>query len=120
MNPTMQAFLTKHEIDTDYEIDDQDIIRSPGKFEAEHVAILYFYDAYMNGDTGVDWDAPEDDNTLVFEVTNDERKALDLPNRYVLLFFSEQGFVYLHHSDEPRPWCSEAQPFEDLKGDCIN
>ena len=33
----------------DYEIDKHNIIRSPGKFEAENKFSLYFYDCIMNG-----------------------------------------------------------------------
>lgn len=83
--------MTRKQIETDYNVDEHGIIRSPGKFEAEMLYAPYFYDAMLNGESdpvnGVDY----------FELTAEDKVEFpELINVYgVALEESEQGFVYV-------------------------
>jgi hypothetical protein len=61
------------------------IIVSCGKFEGETLATLYYYDAYLNG------------NSTVMEVSKEEREALGLheSDQWVYVAESNDGFVSL-------------------------
>jgi hypothetical protein len=87
--------MTRQEIEKDYVID-HGRIASPGKFEGEPLFVPYFWDCYLNG--GADGD---DGETLMFEVTNEDRKEFpELVNIYrVFLWEDSNGFVSSSHSD---------------------
>ncbi len=71
---------------------EHNVIRSPGKFEGEHVMTLYFYSAYMNGD-GEPY-SRGNENDLKFNISDEEAEAFDIEKgAQVILEFSEQGFV---------------------------
>lgn len=68
----------------------------PGKFEGEHWSIVHWYDAYMNGCTGDE----SGNNWEAYEVTDDERAAFGIKGKFVVLSFSDQGFVSLSEADD--------------------
>jgi len=83
--------MTRDEITNEYNVDENGIIRSPGKFEGEMVYAPYFWDAYLNGMADND-----DGEVLTFNINDEDRaqfpeladvKAIDLIN-------TDQGFVY--------------------------
>ena len=60
---------------------------SPGKFEAEPMETLYFYQSMMNGGGNVHV-------FTVFELTDDEKEFFDLKTPFFAISESDQGFVY--------------------------
>jgi len=99
MTKELQEFLTSSDVNTeDYAIDKLNIIRSPGKFENEHAAVLYYYQAFLNGDGGdFNDDAADDPQTdsLVYNTTPTEREIFETDARFAVLYFSTIGFVTL-------------------------
>lgn len=75
------------------QINEWDIITSPGMFEGEMECTPYFYDMALNGMESF----TIYDNILgpipVFEVDEEERRLFGLESKYVALATSEQGFV---------------------------
>lgn len=85
-----------------YTLDNNGCIIELGKFEGESSEVLYFYDAHMNGDTGVDTDdAPNEDGKgwSAYELTKEEQEAFDTDGTHAVLSFTSDGFVSLayHH-----------------------
>ena len=64
-------------------------IISPGKFEGEHYAIVYFYEQSMDGT------CEQRGNCDIIELTKEERKAFNTRNHNARLYHSDQGFVRL-------------------------
>lgn len=64
-------------------------IRSPGRFEGEHVIALVFYEAMLNGDCG----CTQGDNWARWDLDDNERKELDGAHYYEIEI-SNDGFVY--------------------------
>lgn len=76
-------------------------ILNPGKFEGEHVSVLYFYDQYMNGDQG----EFINNDVVAYRLNEKEKQEFDGCPTY-LLEFQENGFVCCE-------WCPS--PIEDLQ-----
>lgn len=72
-----------------YQVSVANTILSPGKFEGEHVSTLVFYDHYMNGGHSY-----EDGDSIVFELTEEERKHLGNNSPLYVLRVTDDGFVY--------------------------
>jgi hypothetical protein len=62
-------------------------IASPGKFEGQQAEVLYFYDAWLNGD-GVDLD-----DTIYLKLTPDEQGYFKTKHTFYKLVISDGGFV---------------------------
>ena len=96
--------MTRFDILREYRVEN-DIIRSPGKFEGEHISAPYFYDDSMNGCWEYMFaDGPEDEETpLLFvwtEISEEDRKEFpEIAEKYVKLFESDQGFVSVEFTD---------------------
>lgn len=80
--------------DSGYEVDADGIIQSFGKFEGECVDVLYWHDAYMNGDGEY-----LDESTQMFDLDDDERVAFNVTAKRAFLLFSDSGFVSLSYED---------------------
>jgi hypothetical protein len=83
--------MTREEIKAQYTVDDSGVIRDLGKFEAEPMYAVYFWDSGMNGM------ADEDENGVWFFVLSPEDKAEfpELADDYgVAIEESDTGFVY--------------------------
>ena len=97
--------MTRNDILREYRVEN-DIIRSPGKFEGAHFSAPYFYDDSMNGCwNDVFADGPEDEETpLLFvwtEVSEEDREQFPMiAEKYVKLFESDQGFVSVEFTDD--------------------
>ena len=91
-------------IESGYELSSANTIDSPGKFEAESVDILYWYEQAMNGGGDPIGDPLGDSlEGESFEITEEDRAAcVHIPStaKYALLWYSDQGFVSLDYSDE--------------------
>lgn len=79
--------LVPQELRDGYEFNRHGIVTSPGKFEGESIATLYYYDCFLNGED------------TVFEVTEEEKQAFDIPplDNFVYLQESNDGFVSLEY-----------------------
>lgn len=93
-----------------YEIDENNVIRSPGRYEAEWFPVVYFYEAVMNGDFGImDFDWGEGETTVIFEISKEDMDevpelaevGLTIGDK-VAVETTSQGFISLktHISDE--------------------
>ena len=81
-----------------YTLSPKGTILNPGKFEGEPVAILYFWEAMLNGmsDNG-------DSNFDAFDLIPSDRLVCDsIPADAMraYLYHSEQGFEHLEYSTE--------------------
>jgi len=83
MNGKLIKKLVPEEIRSGYTFSRNGVVTSPGKFEGESIATLYYYDAYLNG------------GDTVFQVTDDEKSAFDIDSPFVYLAESNDGFVSL-------------------------
>jgi len=83
MNGKLIKKLVPEEIRSGYTFSRNGIVTSPGKFEGESIATLYYYDAFLNGDGPV------------FEVSDEEKSAFDIDSPFVYLAESNDGFVSL-------------------------
>ena len=96
--------MTRKQIESEYSVDANGIIRSLGKFEAEMLYAPYFYDAMLNGESdhinSVDY----------FELSAEDK--LEFPELIgsfaICLEESEQGFVYLHVFDTEAEYRNDA------------
>jgi len=79
--------LVSEEIRSSYNFTRQGIVTSPGKFEGESIATLYYYDCMLNG-VG-----------CIFDVSTEESQAFSIDKKYVLLLESTSGFVSLEYFD---------------------
>lgn len=81
----------------DYTVNTHGIITSPGKFESEHVDVLYWYDALMNGDG--DGDPEQDDIWTMAILDTDRAVCLSIPPAATVaqLWESDSGFVHLSY-----------------------
>lgn len=83
--------MTRQDIMTEYNVDANGIIHSPGKFEGEMVYAPYFWDAFLNG-------MADEDNgkVLTFNITDEDREQFpELADvRAIDLINTDQGFVY--------------------------
>lgn len=102
MNAELIAKLVPAELRNGYTFNRYGIVTSPGKFEGETIATLYYYDAFLNGEGAV------------FEVTEEERKAFDISEetKFVYLHESNDGFVSLEYHDT-REEAEESQLVDD-------
>ena len=82
--------MTRQDLLTQYDVDENGIIVSLGKFESEPLYIPYFWDMYLNGFADDD-----DGESLTFEVTIEDREQFpELANvRHVFIWETDQGFV---------------------------
>lgn len=79
--------MTRAEIETEYRVEN-DIIRSPGKFEGESVMAPYFYDLFLAGMSD-----DEHENYSAFDLTDDDRQA------FPGLIPEDATLARLHHHD---------------------
>jgi hypothetical protein len=98
--------LVPSEIRDGYTFTRQGIVTSPGKFEGESIATLYYYDAYMNG------------GEVVFEVSAEEKQAFDIETPFVYLKESNDGFVSLVYckSEKQAEELDEMNTFDEYSG----
>lgn len=82
--------MTRADILATYTVDHHNVIRSPGKFEGEHVSAPYFYEALMNGEADED-----EDGVACFELTADDLAQFpELKGaKQVCLSEDDSGFV---------------------------
>jgi hypothetical protein len=77
----------------EFEVNEDNLILSTGKFDAEHISVPYFWDCVMEGDCETAFDG---DNNIYFMVIGDtERDEFpELKDRYgVALYESQNGYV---------------------------
>ena len=85
---------SRQAIEAEYQIDKYGIIRTPGRFEAEHWSIIPYYNWSLDGfgdDSG--------ENVHIFhDITEGEKAEYDLPEDTiaVTLWFSDSGFISLN------------------------
>ena len=86
MDARLIVKLVPREMRYGYNFSRSGIVKSPGKFEGESIATLYYYDCMLNG------------GGTIFEVSAEEQKAFDIGPAYtnVYLYESEYGFVHLY------------------------
>lgn len=86
MNAQLIVKLVPAELRNGYEFSRQGIVKSPGKFEGESIATLYYYDCFLNG------------GGVVMEISDEERRAFDVGTGYTHVYLgeSEYGFVHLY------------------------
>ncbi len=79
--------LTRARIEAEYDVEN-DIIRSPGKFEGESVMAPYFYALFLDG-------MADDDNESysAFDLTDDDRQV------FPGLIPEDATLARLHHHD---------------------
>jgi hypothetical protein len=75
--------IVPEEIRSGYTFSRNGIVTSPGKFEGETIATLYYYDAFLNSDD------------TVFEVSDEEKSAFGIDSPFVYLAESNDGFASL-------------------------
>jgi len=86
--------LKKAVQDMGYEVDDADVITSPGRFEREHIATVFYNEGYMAGDQGEDFlDYGEGDTLIIYKVTPEEATMFEETEPYFALTSSTQGFI---------------------------
>lgn len=97
------AQLRQRLIDEGYDVDEQGIIRTPGKFEAEWFPVVYFYEMIMDGDTGIgDYDFGEGETYTIFKIMDTDlievpelkAEGLNIGDR-VAIETNTQGFISL-------------------------
>jgi len=91
--------------------------RDPGKFEAESASTVYYYYCTLDGDNGVlEFSDPEE---VIFQVTADEARELDIPSPYFGLQFLDSGFVVGSYVSEAeyRRLCKVAE--EEVAGNYV-
>ena len=71
-------------------------IMDAGKFAGEHVSTLYFYELFLNGFYDED---TEDMNTVLFKLTDEDKKHLQTDFKYFVLMIQENGFVVGDYSN---------------------
>ena len=79
-----------------YDVDENDHVKSPGQFEAEHISTIYFHELYMNGDQGEEQlDFGEGEGINYYKLSPEEKKLFeaDANEDYFALSFSSQGFI---------------------------
>jgi len=83
------------------------IIKSPGKFEGETVATVYFYEASLDGDG----------ETIA--INQDERDFLGIPDqyKYVKVIESNDGFVSLDYLTKEEYYKQEFESDEEDEDD---
>ena len=89
--------MTRQEIMEMYDVNEQGVIKSPGKFEGEMLYVPYFWDLGLEGDYDFD-----EDGVFGFEIsTEDIAQFPELAGVKVLLLEeSDTGFVYSEERDE--------------------
>lgn len=104
MNAKLIEKLVSEEIRFGYTFTRQGIVTSPGKFEGESIATLYYYDCFLNGDG------------TVFDVSQEESEAFDIDKKFVYLHESNDGFVSLEFYDfQEDAEKRESEEFENIE-----
>lgn len=83
MDAKLIVKLVPAELRYGYEFNRHGIVTSPGKFEGESIATLYYYDCFLNG------------GDTIFDVSQEESDAFDIQSKFVYLQESNDGFVSL-------------------------
>lgn len=88
--------MTKAEIAQQYEINENGVITSPGKFEREMYYAVYFYECLNEGNYDYLIRDDEEDEIFVFEVNDTDRVGMpELEGlSQVKLFEDSNGFVF--------------------------
>lgn len=85
--------LTRAQIETEYDVEN-DIIRSPGKFEGESVMAPYFYDLFLCGMSD-----DEHEDFSAFDITEEDRAAfpglIHKDATIARLYHHDSGFITL-------------------------
>lgn len=72
-----------------YVVSAANTVLSPGKFEGEHIASVFFYEKMMSGEPPtVSFDGID-----VFELTDNEKKELGEPFSFYRLQYPDNGFI---------------------------
>ena len=90
--------MKRSEILKQYEVNEHNIIKSPGKFEGEMIYAPHFYDLYLDGCGHDEWDDNDTDFFLTFFDINDyDRKEFpELKGiEKVSLWEDDLGFIYI-------------------------
>jgi len=110
---TIQTEITK--IESEYTVKDG-IIVSPGKFEGESIATVYFYNTL--GEIGGDYTEISEEERTVFEI--------DSQYDYAVILTDDSGFTYLeyansesHAEDRVNEWYNDDEDFEDDSEDYL-
>jgi len=113
--------MTPEQVREQYEVNANDFIVSPGKFEAEHFSAPYFYDSILDGCAeSLDW--MEDGcgvSADLIAIGADERALWNLEpeDGFVVVVEHDNGFVTLHFYDSEAKaraeWEREPEPQED-------
>lgn len=87
MNAKKIMEIVPEEIRNGYTFNRHGVCTSPGKFQGEFIATIYYYDMYLNG-VGT-----------IMEVSDDEREAFGLGENenFVYLYESNDGFVTCYY-----------------------
>ena len=94
---TLVVFVDEFDPTYGYDVDESNIIRSPGKFEGEPRYVPYFFDAELNGAPD---DELDDSGTLVtvFKITEEDvglyPELANNVDRFICLWESDDGFAY--------------------------
>ncbi len=109
---TIQDEITK--IRSEYTVKDDRIV-SPGKFENEKIATVYFYNTLV--ENGGDYTEISDEERTIFEI--------DSQYDYAVILTDDSGFTYLeyansesHAEDRVNEWYNEDEDFEDESNQC--
>ena len=88
--------MTREEIVTQYTVNGQGIITSPGKFEGQMIFAPYFYNASLEYEPNADGDIEvpvEPSDVIRFPELLDETGECEGPPTYVLVYEDENSFV---------------------------
>ena len=89
--------MTKQEIIKAYDVNEQGVITSPGKFEGEMLYVPYFWDHVMSG---MGESFPDDNGTqteafcIIPEDAEEFTELADDVGRYLYLWEDSQGFIH--------------------------
>ncbi len=110
--------MKREEILKKYKVDEHGIIISPGKFEGEKFYAPYFYDLSL--ESSVDETLYYGDIQIdIFIISEEDVKEFpELKDTYaIILFVSDQGFVYLKHFETKEDFEEAMEQFEEEQQD---
>lgn len=84
-----------------YTLNSSDIIQNPGRLEGQHVSILYWESAWLDG-----FADDSEENTDSFDITDKDRTecpGIPTDAKTARLTHSDSGFLTLSYHHEPTP-----------------
>ncbi len=96
MNARLQELVTEYNVT----VGPYGRIETPGRFEGEAPDVLYWEDAYMNGDPGAEYETYDDGwgwALYVADLWDRDVLGLEPDVSYALLERTSHGFVYLSY-----------------------